>query len=115
MNPYQTLHDKLAALEDKRLARLALWDGEEKCGCAIGMTLPRGLRWYRSAVEECPGGIRWTDGRLRKHFEGIGFTPEFVHIIQMTNDAYRFAHETPTERYARVMTFLKEKSNEVSQ
>ncbi len=112
MNPYQILHDKLAALEDKRLARLALWDGEEGCGCAIGMTLPLGLRWYRSAVAEYDGGVRWTDCNLRKHFEGVGFTPEFVYNIQRTNDAFRFAHETPAERYERVMAFLKEKINE---
>lgn len=112
MNPYQTLHDKLAALEDKRLARLDLWDREGGCGCAIGMTLPRELRRQMSAVREHMGYWRWTDPSLRKHFEGIGFTPEFVHTIQMTNDAFRFAHETPTKRYARVMAFLKEKINE---
>lgn len=36
MNPYQTLHDKLAALEDKRLARLDLWDREGGVGVRSG-------------------------------------------------------------------------------
>lgn len=40
MNNYQRLHDLLSALDDKRLARLDLWDEVEKCGCANGMVLP---------------------------------------------------------------------------
>lgn len=110
MNNYQRLHDLLAALDDKRLARLDLWDEEEMCGCAIGMILPHAVRSAGAyAVREQPGCVQWARPEVAKHLEALGFTPEFAWEIQLVNDDYGFRKESPEARYERVMKYLKEK------
>lgn len=110
MNNYQCLHGLLAALDDKRLARLDLWDEEEMCGCAIGMILPHAVRTTRSSgVREHWGVYQWTSSEMSKHLEPLGFTPEFVWEIQLVNDDYEFRTEEPEARYERVMKYLEEK------
>lgn len=53
MNAFKIVHDRLAALTDKRLARMSLWDKDLNCGCAIGSILPAGMRRGGSAVVAC--------------------------------------------------------------
>jgi len=116
MNPYKKLHDLLAALDDKRLVRLHLWSAEDGCGCAIGMILPDDVRKsHLSAVREYTGYYGWTIPVMAKHLEPLGFTPTFVWDIQTVNDDYNCMTEDPEERYARVMKYLKEKSDEEGQ
>ncbi len=117
MNPYQILHDKLAALEDKRLAKEALWDYGLKCGCAIGQVIPHEVRdgTQIAAFSIGPHGFSWRSDAIRDHLSGMGFTVKFVTEIQEVNDHYDHTDQTPEERYERVLRYLKEKSNEASQ
>jgi len=102
MNPYKELHARLEQLTDKRLGMGRL------CDCAMGVPLPTELREYRSTVIVEGTMIIWRTDSIDEALTPLGFTPEIAYEVEKMND--RIKGVTGWERYARVMKYLKEKS-----
>lgn len=113
MNSYRRLHEILSKLDQKRLIPGTLWSSSLNCGCAMGYVVPESERMNASTVKSTLQGLLWRTPGIQAAMEREGFTPAFAEEIEVVNDDGGPEDGEEVEgRYARVMSYLKERFDE---